>query len=475
NTYSTVNKIGLLSYLGRINYSYKNKYLLSASFRADGSSKFAPDRKWGSFPSLSLGWIASKEKFLQSVSWIDNLKFRASYGATGNNNISDFLWLDQLYAANYPTNSGNGTTTQGLIPSSTILSNPSITWERTFSYNGGLDLTLFKNAVTIGLDVYRSKTDHLLLLQSALGITGVPQIINNIGRLQNDGIELEITTNNIRNKNFTWTTSGNIAHTQNKLLELGNETQLLNTGERQDVYLNKVGGPLIQYFNFKTDGIWLSQNDINVAKAKGLTSPLSGYFAPGALKFADVNGDNVIDLNDRVVIGNPYPDFTWGITNNFSYKGVDLSFTFQGVQGGQVLNGDAFYNEARKYNRAFNTNRWISPANPGDGKTPYFTNGYTNAWTQSDYIVQDASYYALREVLLGYTLPAKWVKKISLNKVRFYFSAQNLFYHSAKNYIGINPEARNNGGSYASPLLDGYSRGAFPINQTFLFGIDLNF
>lgn len=474
-SFNTTTKTGLLSYLGRVNYSYKSKYLLSASFRADGSSKFAPGRKWGSFPSVSIGWVASKEKFLQDISWVSNLKLRASYGATGNNNISDFLWLDQLYAANYPIGASTGSSTQGIVPSASILSNPYITWERTYSFNTGLDISLFKNIVNIGIDVYRSKTDRLLLLQASMGSTGVPQAINNIGRIQNDGIEFEISTTNINKKNFKWTTSANIAHTQNKLLELGNESQLLNTGERQDVYLNKVGGPLIQYYNFKTDGIWLSQADINAVQAKGQTSTLSSYYAQGALKFVDINGDNKIDVNDRTVIGNPYPDFTWGLTNNFTFRGFDVSFTLQGVQGGSLLNGDGFYNEARKINRNVNANRWISPNNPGDGKTPYYTNGYSSAWTQSDYIVQDASYYALREVLVGYTIPAKLVNKVKLGSVRVYFSAQNLFFHTAAGYKGLNVEARSNTGLYASPLLDGYQRGAFPNNQTFLFGLDVNF
>jgi hypothetical protein len=283
---------------------------------------------------------------------------------------------------------------------------------------------------------------------------------------------LEITTNNFRRKNFRWTTSGNISHTKNKLLQLGNETQLLNTGERLDGYINQVGGPLVQYYGLKTDGIWLSQSDINAAIAKGQKSTLSGYFTPGALKFKDINGDGVIDLNDRTVIGNPYPDFTWGVTNNFTWKSIDVSFTFQGSQGGQMMNGDGFYNEARKYNTSFNSNRWISPANPGDGKTPYYTNGYTNAWTQSDYLITSASYWALREVIAGYTIP---VKKLKVTSARFYASIQNLYYHFPPGYVGLNPEGRNNTGVYASPLIDGYQRGAFPINRAVLFGLDLTF
>jgi len=474
-TYNTVNKIGLLSYLGRINYSFKNKYLLSTSLRADGSSKFAPGHKWGYYPSVSVGWVASKENFLQGVNWIDNLKFRGSYGGLGNNNIADFGWVDQLYLANYPTGTGNGTSSLGVSPSASLLSNPLISWERSFSYNAGVDATLFKNTITIGVDVYDSKTESLLLQQAAMGITGVPLFINNIGRLQNRGVELEVSSNNYRTKNFRWTTSANISHVKNKLLQLGQETQLLNTGERLDGYLNIVGGPLIQYYGLKTDGIWLSQADVNAAIAKGQTSSLSGYFTPGALKFKDINGDGVIDLNDRTVIGNPYPDFTWGITNNFNFYGIDLSFTFQGVNGGQIMNGDGFYNESRKYNRAFNTNRWVSPANPGDGKTPYFTNGYTNAWTQSDYLITSASYWALREVIVGYTIPVKGIKRMKLNSARFYTSIQNLYYHFPKGYVGLNPEARNTGGVYSSPLLDGYQRGAFPINRAVLIGLDINF
>lgn len=475
NTYTNSNKIGLLSYLARINYSYKDKYLFSASYRADGSSYFGPGNKWGTFPAVSLGWVASKEKFIENISWIDNLKLRGSYGTTGNNRIVDFAFVNQLYASNYPFGGGTGTSTQGLSASASILSNPNITWERTFQFNGGIDIALFKNKVSFSLDVYQSKTDKLLLNQAALGITGVPQTWNNIGRLQNNGIEFEVTTNNIKKKGFSWSTSANIAHTQNKLLQLGNEAFLLNIGERQDGYISQVGGPLIQYFGFKTDGVWLSQSQVNAAIAKGAKSSLAGYFTPGALKFVDVNGDGTIDLNDRTILGNPYPDFTWGITNNFNFKSFDLSFTFQGVQGGKLLNGDAFYNEARKYNRTFNENRWISPANPGDGKTPYFTNGYTNAWTQSDYIIKDATYFTLREVLIGYTMPAAFAHKMKLTAFRIYFSAQNLFFYANKDYTGLNIEGRNTGGTYSSPLLDGYQRGAFPTNRTLLLGVELNF
>ncbi len=481
NTVSDKFGEGLLSYLGRASYSYADKYLVLATFRTDGSSIFGPGNKWGSFPSLSLGWVASKEKFLQNTKWLDNLKFRASYGATGNNAIPAFSYTDLLFPGNYIAGAGNGTSTLGLTPSvragilTAVQANPNITWERTFQNNFGIDISVFKNLVTLSVDAYRSKTEKLLLTQAAPAITGIPFYFNNIGKLQNDGLELELTTNNIRNKKFTWTTSGNIAFVNNKILALGNETALINAGERQDGYISQVGGHILEFYGLKTDGIWLSQAEVNAAVAKGLKSPLSGYFAPGALKFADVNGDNVIDLNDRTSLGNPYPDFTYGLTNSFAFAGVDLSFTFQGVKGGKVLNGDGFYNEARKYNKAFTENRWISPANPGDGKTPYFTNGYTNAWTQSDYLLSSASYLALRELLIGYTLPKNIADKAHLNGVRVYASVQNLFFKAASDYKGLNIEARSNAGPYASPLIDGYQRGAFPTNRTTLVGVELNF
>ena len=472
STFNNTNQVGLLSYLGRVTYGYKSKYLLSASYRADGSSYFAPGNKWGYFPSVSAGWVASEEKILRGVKWLNNLKFRASYGATGNNRIVDFAFVDLLFNANYPGGAGNGIATIGQVPSTAILSNPNITWERTFSYNGGVDISILKNAITIGFDIYQSKTDQLLLQQAAMAFTGVPLSWNNIGNVQNDGVELEVTTNNFKRKNFSWSTSANISHTQNKILALGAEAQLLNQGERTELYRNKVGEPLIQYFGYKTNGVWLSQAEITDAQ-KTLTSSMANVFIPGGLKLVDINNDGKLDAADRTVIGNPYPDFTWGVTNTFKVFDFDMSFSFQGVQGGSLVNGDPNYNETKRYAPVYNTNRWVSPANPGDGKTPYSTAGFN--WMLTDYVIEDASYVSLREVLVGYTLPTNWTKKARLGGLRLYFSAQNLFFQSGSNYRGINPEARFTTGPYATPLVDGYQRGAFPINKAYLFGIDVNF
>jgi TonB-linked SusC/RagA family outer membrane protein len=472
-TFNTKNSIGLLSYLARINYGYANKYLLSASYRRDGSSYFAQGHKWGSFPAISLGWVVSEENFLENANWLSNLKLRTSYGATGNNRITDFAFVDLLYAANYPFGAGTGTANGGQAPSSTVLANEDITWERTFQYNGGLDIGLFKSAINLSVDVYQSKTDRLLLKQNAMAFTGVPQTWNNIGRLQNRGVELELTTNNIRGKNFRWTTSANIAHNKNKLLELAGEKFLLNDGERTEQYMNMPGQQFIEFYGYKTDGVWLSQAQIDTAKAQGLVSNLSNLFTPGGLKLVDLDNNDTLDARDRTVIGSPYPDFTWGITNTFSYKGLDFTFLIQGSKGGQLVNGDPNYNETKRINRRYNENRWLSPANPGDGKTPYSTNGFN--WMLTDYVVEDASYTALREVIVGFTLPSKLAKTAHINGARIYFSAQNVYFKTASGYRGINTEARYQNGVYDTPLIDGYQRGGYPMPRTFLFGLDLTF
>jgi len=472
-TYTLKNQIGLLSYLGRVTYNYKSKYLLSASYRTDGSSKFAPGHKWGSFPSISVGWAATQEKFMDNINWLSNLKVRASYGLTGNNNIIDNAPYDLLYAANYPLGVGTGAINNGQVPSRDILSNPDITWERTYQFNGGVDIALFKNLVTISIDGYKSKTDQLLLQQSIMSFAGAPRAWNNIGRLQNNGVEIELTTNNIRTKNFKWSTTANFSHNENKVLELGQEAFFLNQGERTELYMNRVGDPLVQFFGYKTDGVWLSQAQIDAERAAGLSSALSNVFVPGGLKLVDVTGDKVIDANDRIVMGSPYPDFIWGITNNVTYKAFDLSFLFQGSQGGSLVNGDPNYNETKRYNSAYNKNRWLSPMFPGDGKTPYSTVGFN--WMLTDYVIEDASYYVLRELIIGYTLPEKIAKAARLTSMRIYFSGQNLYFHNASGYRGINTEARFTSGPYATPLVDGYQRGSFPTPKTYLFGVDINF
>ena len=468
-TFGSKNQIGLLSYLGRVNYAFKSKYLLSVSYRTDGSSYFASGKKWGNFPAASIGWAANKESFLSSLEWLNKLNFRTSYGVSGNNRILNYGFQNLLSTSNYSFGPGTGIQTGGQVGNPLINANENITWESTFQTNYGMDLSMLNNRVNVTLDIYNSITDKLLLQQATMAFSGVPLSWNNIGSLRNKGFELELNTTNLKG-DFKWSTSANIAHTQNRIIELGNEAYLLNYGERNEIYKSVVGGPLVQFFGYKTDGVWISNAEI---AASGLTSNLPSALKQGGLKIVDVNGDGVLDTNDRTIIGDPYPDFTWGITNNFSYKNFDLSFSWQGVQGGELINGDPNYSETKSSNRNYNSNRWISPQNPGDGRTPYEDTGFN--WMLTDYVVEDASYFALREVNLGYNLPANWSNKLGLSSLRLYTSAQNIYFHSANGYRGINPEGRSTSGPYGSALIAGYQRGAFPIPRTFVFGVDINF
>jgi TonB-linked SusC/RagA family outer membrane protein len=464
---------GLLSYLARLNYAYNDKYLLSMSIRTDGSSYFGTNNKWGTFPAASLGWKMNKENFMKDVNWISKLLLRASYGVSGNNRIGDFLFVSSLVNANYISGSGQGSNVPGLTPNSNIQSNPEITWESTYQTNVGFDLSIFNNRINLSVDAYQSKTDKLLLNQPTMAFTGVPLVINNVGSMNNRGIEVELQTTNIKTKSFKWTTAANISHTENEIRELSGEPFIRTVGERTELYQAKPGDPLVQYYGFKTDGVWLSQAQIDEARAAGLTSPLAQMFIPGGLKLVDVNGDKIIDNNDRTIIGNPYPDFIWGITNVFNYKAFDLSFSFQGSQGGQLINGDPNYNETKRTNLNYTQNRWVSAMFPGDGKTPYETSGFN--WMLTDYVVEDASYVALRDITIGFTMPEEFAKKCLVNGMRLYFSGQNMFFYTPSNYRGINTEGRSTSGPYGSSLIDGYQRGAFPIPKTVVFGLDINF
>lgn len=470
-TFTLKDRLGLISYLGRLTYDYNSKYMLTASFRTDASSNFASGRRYGFFPSVSAGWNVTSEPFMKDVTWLTTMKLRTSYGATGNNKINSFSFENLLYPAHYSFGAGNGEINSGLAPNSSVIANPLITWERTFESNTGLDLAFLQNRFNLSLEYYRSVTDKLLFNQAAMGFIGSDEFINNIGKVRNNGIEVEFSSSNFKNKNFEWTSSINFARNKNKLLELGGEPFQYNYGERNEIYAAIVGQPSIQFFGYKTQGVWKSADEIT---ASGITSAITNFAVPGGLRYADTNGDNIVNTDDRVVLGTPFPDFTWGFSNAFKYKSFDLNVLVQGSQGGKVINGDAYYNETKRFNKKFNSNdRWLSAMYPGDGNTPYFTTGAD--WMVSDYVLEDASYISLRNVILGYTLPKKSLKKYGLNTVRVYASADNLAYFMGKGYRGINPEARVTSNAYSSPLVTGYQRGAFPLMQTFTFGLDLNF
>ncbi|MBE5032567.1 SusC/RagA family TonB-linked outer membrane protein [Gallalistipes aquisgranensis] len=456
----------LESYLGRVSYSYDDRYLISASLRLDRSSLFTSGNRNAWFPSVSVGWRISEERFMKSQRVFSNLKLRASYGVTGNNSIDYNAALEVLNPANYPTGAGNGSLTPGAANISTTLANSNITWEQTDEYNFGLDAGFVDNKISLSVDGYYSVTRALLFEQPTQSFTGFQSYWNNIGKVRNAGVEIQLDTRQINHKKFKWSTNFNFSLSRNKLLEIGGEKQVITQGERSESYIARVGEPLIQYYGFKTVGVWNNQAEIDA-------NPHFAGDVPGGLRIWDADGNGELNDNDRVALGSPYPDFTWGMTNNFSIGNFDVSFLLQGVQGVTVFNGDVFYNESHKYNRAYMENRWVSDTHRGDGKTPYAKTGYDIMLT--DLGLQNASYLCLRDLTVGYTLPKKTARKIGLNGLRLYVTGSNLFYLWSDDYKGINPESRMTSGDYASPLIDGYQRGGFPLTSTFTFGIDLNF
>ena len=472
----------LASLIGRVTYAYKGKYLLSGSIRSDGTSKFSPGNKWVPFPAGSLGWRVSEESFLKQYDWLSNLKLRASFGLTGNKNIPNNSDKNILNTTNYVTGSGTGNLVAGLAANSTFSGNPDITWEQTAEGNYGIDFAFLNSKFNISVDYYNSNTIKMLLLQPTMYITGHQTYWNNIGKVNNEGLEIELTTTNIETKDFTWKTTGNFSTNKNTLLNYGDRDYTDNFGERSEVYRGIIGQPSIQYYGYKSDGVYTSFEEVAAAKAlKDANGVAFTYakFAPilGGLKVVNTNGDNKIDPNDRVVIGSPFPDFTYGINNTFTYKSFDLSLLIQGVQGGQLIDGNLNYNENLRLNTAYTNNRFVSPMFPGDGKTVYSNTTSGSDLLLTDYALEDGSYAALRDFTFGYTLPQKITNLLKINQFRAYFSAQNLIYLMAPGYKGVNPEARRNSGPYSSafPLVDGYQRGVFPLSRTMTVGFDISF
>lgn len=474
------NATALLSYYGRLVYSYDGLFNITGTIRTDGASQFGPGNKWGTFPSVSGGVNLARLDFIKSSDVISRLNFRVAYGETGNNR-TDRLggsnsynpYLNILEGGNYVSGTGNGTVANGQVTPNAVGANADITWETTVSTNVGFDLGLFRNRVNLSAEFYESNTDKLLLQTNNQLFSGTALSWNNVGSLRNRGHEIELSTTNISTENFKWTTTANYASNRLKLTDFGGNAETPQTGERGEQYISKVGSPLVQFYGYKTDGVWLSQQQID--DSGFTTSNVSiGTLTPGALKLVDINGDGFINADDRTVIGDPYADFTWGVTNTFEYKGFDLALSFQGVQGIEMYQGDTGYNESRRQILNYTKNRWVSPSNPGDGKTPYETNGGIH-WVLTDYGIDDASYIALRDVTLGYTLADKWVKQIGLKQLRMYFTGQNLLYLTAKSFRGINPESRRSGGTYSNTLITGYDRGGYPVPRTMVLGFDIKF
>ena len=468
----------LLSFFARSNYRYDNRYLFTATVRADGSTVFSKKNKWGYFPSFSGAWRVSEEQFMKNIKFISNLKLRLGWGTVGNDRISNYLSMDLYEQSKYGV--GNGLVTV-LTPKQ--IKNENLKWEGSTTTNLGLDLGFLDNRLNVTADFFIKNTKDLLLAQSLAHVTGFSSQYQNIGKIQNKGIELNINSVNIQNRNFTWQTDFNISFIRNELksLQEGVSTMYSRTGFHGDFtgydYVAKVGSSLGLIYGYEFDGVYQT-SDFNVTPSGGLelkpgitnNTHYGSKVAPGVVKYKDQNGDGDITPEDRTVIGNTIPKWYGGITNTFNYKGIDMSFMFQFNYGNDIYNATRLYatmsmNE-RTNQLAEVSDRW-TPTNASN-KVPS-AKGYVKNELYSRY-VEDGSFLRLKNITLGYTLPAQWTKKAFISKVRVYGSAQNLFCISG--YSGYDPEVSTMSGN---PMTPGVDWGAYPKSRVITFGLDIQF
>lgn len=456
----------MVSYLARANYAYKDKYLLTATIRADRSSRFGEGNKTGTFPSFSAGWRLSEEGFLKEVALISDLKLRASWGKTGNFLIPNYASIGLLNPYNYVL---GDVVVNGIAPST--ISNQKLTWEKTTQLDVGLDFGFLQDRIYASVDWYRKVTSDLLLNVQAPASIGFTNALQNIGEVENKGWEVTVSSRNLLGA-FTWTTDANFSTNSNKVLRLGpNGDPILSTGGAGIRHITRIGDAIGSYYGYVVDGIYQTQADI-AAAPKDMVAPNP---RPGDFRFQDVNNDGVIDAKDRTVIGNYQPDFTWGLTNRFGYKGIELSFLLQGVEGAEVLNLTRRHlgnGEAATNSYADWTDRWISAEQPGNGRIPRAdrsTDSHGNNNRPSSYQVEDASYIRLRNVTLAYSFPKTCLGK-RIGSARAYASGTNLF--TSTKYIGYNPEVNN---QTTLSGVQGEDYGAYPLAKTITIGVNLTF
>lgn len=452
----------LVSMIGRLNYNYKDRYFLQANVRRDGCSRFGQGNKYATFPSASAGWIVSDEAFMEPLTSVMNYaKLRASYGVTGNYNIGDYEHLATVGDGNYvlgdalaPGKGQNG------------IGNSGLTWEETSQYDLGIDLGFLNDRIYFMYDYYRKTTKGMLYQIDIPWSTGFDNIKSNIGNFKSWGHEFSVESRNLTGE-FKWKTNLNVTINRNEVMSLGtNDTPVGGYGNVEDWNRLQVGQPIGVFMGYVFDGVYMNEEEFK-AQPKHATS------AVGTARMKDLNGDKVIDIYDREIIGNPNPDFQFGITNEFSWKNFDLSILLNGQIGGDLMLGA--YENALNLDGVFNVlrdvkDRWRSPENPGNGRIPRTMNGTTELYrfNHSD-MVYDASYLAIKNITLGYAIPIKPNPYIS--KARVYFAAQQVAVFSS--YPGLNPEASNN--NELSWRGMGVDRTSYPIPRTFSIGCNITF
>lgn len=458
---ASVEEWSLVSLLARVNYDFKDRFLATASIRSDRSSRFGAGNKTGIFPSASVGYRISKD--IKNADWLSDLKLRASWGTTGNFLIPNYASIGLLGQANYTF---GGTLVNGIAPST--ISNQDLSWEKTSSYDIGLDFGFLEDRIYGSVEYFKSTTSDLLLavqVPSALGFTNA---LTNIGEVVNKGFELTLTSRNTTGK-LKWTTDINFSTIDNEVTKLGpSGDPILSTGGAGNRHITQIGEPLGSYYGYQTDGIYQNQAEIDAGPRDLIATP-----RPGDFKWKDINNDGVINAADRTIVGNYLPDFTYGMTNTLSYSNIDLSILVQGVQGSEVLNltrrhmgnGEANFNSYRDW-----VDRWRSEANPGNGEIPRANTQTGNSNNRpSNYQVEDASYFRLRNVTLAYNIPEGKLGK-GFSNLRIYISGTNLL--TITDYLGFNPEVNN---IENDVNVQGEDYGAYPLSRVLSFGVNASF
>ena len=458
----------MLSYIARLTYDYKRKYMIQGVFRADGSSRFGKNNKYGYFPSISAGWAMTEEKFMKPLKKVlSELKLRGSFGLSGNNAIGDYNYETKMSQQSYIV---DGSVVSGWAPSN--IANPDLKWEVSKQTNLGIDIGLFHNRIFMQLDLYKSITSDMLLNTIVPSTLGVSRMLQNVGSVENKGIEFNIVSRNLTGK-FKWTTTFNISANRNKVLALGLDSEAITDGVAES-NITKVGYPIGMFYGNVFGGIYQSMEEIQALR----NDPYSGLafdpnVRPGDCKWYDLNGDGLYDDNDRTIIGNPYPRFNAGMVNTFSYRNFSFSFQLNGQYGNQIYNYTL-----RETLRGNNNNnlsikvvdRWRSPESPGNGLADrtYTSNDVRPTTEMSKFTnryLEDGSYLSIRNIQLSYTFDKKMLRKTFLNGLVLSFNIDNL--HTFTKYTGMNPEAN----TFRSATAPGIDRTGYPLSRNFTIGL----
>lgn len=459
----------LTSILGRVFYSYQNKYLFTATIRRDGSSKFGKNNRYGYFPSFSLGWNVAEEKFMENVHWLDQLKLRGGYGVLGNQEIDNYQYSSTITTGiNYPD--GNGGLLQGAFPKN--FANPDIKWEETAMTNVGIDFMAFNNRLSLTADYYVKNTkDILLTVPIPISSGGANDPIRNAGKIRNNGFELNLGWMDQPNPDISYGINLIGSFNKNKVIAMGSESGSIKGGStNQNITTSetKAGYPIGGYWLISTAGYFNSQEEVDAYAKDG--KKIQPAAEPGDIKFVDANNDGVINDDDRVFQGSPFPDFTFALNGNMRYKNFDLSIGLQGVLGNKIYNAtrQTLEDVTKGSNFLASCLDYWTPENK-NASHPRLTwdDPNRNTRAESDRYLENGSYLRLRSVQLGYTFPQTWFKG-AIQHARVYINAENLF--TITSYSGYSPDVNADNANYR-----GFDNFIYPTNRTFMLGLNVTF